>query len=146
MGETYISQGIQLVTSVMDLLPNRLKSNLLNILIIAAHPDAPEEYAGGMAALIAELGYWVKFLTLTNGDIGHYDYKGPELSKRRHKEALTAAERLGVQEYTIWDISDGWLVPTPENRDKVILFRKVGNCEELSFSNTGVHFSTYPKK
>ncbi|MWV42604.1 PIG-L family deacetylase [Paenibacillus sp. HJL G12] len=95
-------------------------SNLLNVLIIAAHPDEPEEYAGGTVALFAELGHRVQFLTLTNGDIGHYDYKGPELAKRRHQEALLAAERLGVQKYTIWNISDGWLVPTPENRDRVI--------------------------
>lgn len=95
-------------------------SNILNVLVIAAHPDEPEEYAGGTAALYAELGHRVKFLTLTNGDIGHYNYKGPELAERRHGEALVAAERLGVQEYTIWGISDGWLVPSPENRDKVI--------------------------
>lgn len=95
-------------------------SKILNVIVIAAHPDEPEEYAGGTAALYAELGHRVKFLTLTNGDIGHYDYKGPELVKRRGEEALVAAERLGVQEYTIWNISDGWLVPSPENRDKVI--------------------------
>ena len=95
-------------------------SDILNVLVIAAHPDEPEEYAGGIAALYAELGHRVKFLTLTNGDIGHYNYKGPELAKRRYGEALAAAERLGVLSYSIWDISDGWLVPSPENRDKVI--------------------------
>jgi len=95
-------------------------SEKLNVIVIAAHPDEPEEYTGGTAALFAELGHRVKFLTMTNGDIGHYDYKGKELAERRRGEALRAAERLGVEAYTIWDISDGWLVPSPEHRDEVI--------------------------
>ncbi|TCZ78432.1 PIG-L family deacetylase [Paenibacillus albiflavus] len=117
-------------------------SNILNVIVIAAHPDEPEEYAAGTAALYAELGHRVKFLTLTNGDIGHYNYKGPELAKRRHGEALLAAERLGVQEYTIWDISDGWLVPSLENRDKVVAHIREWDADVvITFhGNGGGHF------
>jgi Uncharacterized proteins, LmbE homologs len=92
----------------------------LQIIVIAAHPDEAEIYAGGTAALYAELGHNVKFVSLTNGDCGHYSMKGKELIERRTQEAYEAARRLGVKEYTILDIPDGQLSSTHEVRSEVI--------------------------
>lgn len=44
----------------------------LRVLMIFAHPDEGEVYSGGITALYTQLGYEVKFLSLTNGDAGHF--------------------------------------------------------------------------
>ncbi|RJX39630.1 PIG-L family deacetylase [Paenibacillus pinisoli] len=92
----------------------------LNIIVIAAHPDEAEIYAGGTSALFAELGHRVKFVSLTNGDCGHYSLSGQELVDRRTEEAHEAAKRLGVLEYSILNISDGRLSNHYEVREEVI--------------------------
>lgn len=88
---------------------------MTSILIVAAHPDEPEIYAGGTAALLARHGHRVKFLTLTNGDAGHQLLDASTLARRRADEAQVAAAALGVEEYEIFDIGDGLLatdIPT----------------------------------
>src|SRR5262245_36015181 len=44
----------------------------LHIICFGAHPDDCELNAGGVAALWASLGHHVKFVSTTNGDIGHW--------------------------------------------------------------------------
>ncbi|MBE9517920.1 MAG: PIG-L family deacetylase, partial [Bacteroidetes bacterium] len=44
----------------------------LNVIVLGAHPDDCEGDAGGLALLYAKLGHNVKFVSLTNGDAGHY--------------------------------------------------------------------------
>jgi LmbE family N-acetylglucosaminyl deacetylase len=95
-------------------------SKQLRILIIKAHPDEAEIYAGGTAALFAELGHMVKFLSLTNGCCGHYEMSGQELVDRRKREGLEAANRLGIAEYEVLDTPDGELLPDIATRKEVI--------------------------
>jgi len=92
----------------------------LNIIVLGAHPDDCEGDAGGLALLYAELGHRVKFVSLTNGDAGHYANGGGALAKVRMAEAEEAGKRLGVKEYVVMDNHDGELMPTLENRLKVI--------------------------
>lgn len=92
----------------------------LNIIILGAHPDDCEGDAGGLALLYAKLGHNVKFVSLTNGDAGHYAKGGGALAKIRMAEAQEAAKRLGVKEYVVMDNHDGELMPTLENRLKLI--------------------------
>ena len=91
----------------------------LNVLVFGAHPDDCDMDAGGTAILFASMGHRVKFVSLTNGDAGHYAYGKEELAAIRLAEAQEAGRRFGV-EYTVLDISDGTLEPTYENRLKVI--------------------------
>ena len=70
----------------------------LNIIAIFAHPDDAEVKMGGTAALWAEMGHSVKFVSLTNGDAGHHEKGGGELAKIRYKEAQEAKERLDISE------------------------------------------------
>lgn len=91
-----------------------------NIIVITAHPDEAEIYAGGTSALFAEKGHRVKFVSLTNGACGHYLQSGQELIDRRTMEAHEAAKRLGVLEYSILDIPDGRLTNSYEVREEVI--------------------------
>lgn len=87
----------------------------LNIIVFGAHPDDAEIRAGGTARLWADLGHHVHFVSTTNGDIGHWQYAGPELARRRFQEVTEAAKILGVTT-SVLDIHDGELMPTLENR------------------------------
>jgi LmbE family N-acetylglucosaminyl deacetylase len=87
----------------------------LRIICFGAHPDDAEFKAGGVAALWASLGHKVKFVSVTNGDIGHWQKFGPELAARRKAEVKKAAQILGI-ETEVLDIHDGQLLPTLENR------------------------------
>jgi LmbE family N-acetylglucosaminyl deacetylase len=87
----------------------------LRIIAFGAHPDDCEIKAGGVAAMWAAQGHHVKFVSTTNGDIGHWKMAGGPLAQRRTEEVKKAAEILGI-ETEVLDIHDGELMPTLENR------------------------------
>lgn len=91
----------------------------INVIVFGAHPDDCDNDVGGTAILFAQLGHKVKFVSLTNGDAGHYAMGGGELAKIRIAEAMEAGKRFGV-EYEVLDNHDGELMPTLANRLKVI--------------------------
>lgn len=91
----------------------------LRIMVIGAHPDDAELDAGGTAAMWAAQGHHVKFVSTTNGDIGHAREAGAQLAVRRMKEVEEADKVLGVEATEIYDIHDGELMPTLENRRMV---------------------------
>ena len=93
--------------------------NKTRIIMIGAHPDDCDDDGGGTAAIFAQMGYAVKFVSVTNGDAGHHLTGGVELAKRRFAEAQQAGKRLGV-EYDVLDNHDGQLMPTLEVRLQVI--------------------------
>lgn len=92
----------------------------LRIIAIFAHPDDAESKMGGTAALWAQMGHDVKFVSLTNGDHGHQSMGGGPLANRRRAEAQEAARRLGVKEYIILDNHDAELLPHLHIRQQVI--------------------------
>lgn len=92
------------------------------IIVFGAHPDDCELDAGGTAALWAKAGCKVKFVSVTNGDIGHHEIAGAPLALRRTAEVKRCAEILGI-ETEVLDIHDGELTPTLENRR--IITRKI---------------------
>jgi len=87
----------------------------LRILCFGAHPDDCELKAGGVAILWAMKGHHVKFVSVTNGDIGHWREAGGPLARRRKAEVERAARILGIATEVL-DIHDGELLPTLENR------------------------------
>ena len=90
----------------------------LRIIAFGAHPDDCELKASGVAAMWAAQGHKVKFVAMTNGDIGHFKMAGAPLAKRRLAEVRECAKILGI-ETEVMDIHDGELEPTLENRKKV---------------------------
>ena len=92
----------------------------INVLVFGAHPDDCDIKAGGVAALYVQQGHRVKFVSVTNGDAGHHEMGGGSLAQRRYAEAQAAAETIGNLEYELMDNHDGELMPTLENRYKVI--------------------------
>ena len=91
----------------------------MNIVVLGAHPDDCEAYAGGTAVKWARGGHNVLFVSLTNGDAGHHEMGGGALARRRRSEAAESARRGGVQTLTL-DHHDGELLPTLEARHEVI--------------------------
>jgi N-acetylglucosamine malate deacetylase 1 len=87
----------------------------LRILCFGAHPDDCELKAGGVAILWAAKGHHVKFVSVTNGDIGHWREAGGPLARRRKAEVERAARLLGIATEVL-DIHDGELLPTLDNR------------------------------
>ena len=66
----------------------------LRIICFGAHPDDCEIQAGGVAALWAAKGHKVKFVSVSNGDIGHWREAGGPLALRRKAEVEAAAKAL----------------------------------------------------
>ena len=87
----------------------------LRVIAFGAHPDDCELYAGGTACLWSQLGHHVKFVSATNGDIGHWQMAGGPLAQRRTAEVQAAAKILG-NAVQVLDIHDGEIEPTLENR------------------------------
>jgi LmbE family N-acetylglucosaminyl deacetylase len=91
----------------------------LRLLIVGAHPDDADFYAGGLAALYGDAGHTVKMVSLTNGDAGHQTEHGLELARRRRSEATAAGAVIGAS-YEVLENPDGELLPTLGNRRLVI--------------------------
>jgi LmbE family N-acetylglucosaminyl deacetylase len=122
----------------------------LRIICFGAHPDDAEFKAAGVAAKWSALGHKVKFVSVTNGDIGHWRTAGGPLAKRRAGEVREAAKVLGI-ETQVLDIHDGELEPTLENRRAItrlirdwkadIVISHRPNDYHPDHRYTGVHFS-----
>jgi N-acetylglucosamine malate deacetylase 1 len=90
----------------------------LNILVIGAHPDDPEK-VGGTAWNWIQQGHNVVLVSVTNGNAGHHELTADQLERARRDEARRAGEVIGAT-YIVMDINDGELMPTFENRLKII--------------------------
>jgi LmbE family N-acetylglucosaminyl deacetylase len=87
----------------------------LRIICFGAHPDDCEIRFAGCAALWTAKGHKVKFVSTTNGDIGHWREAGGPLARRRRAEVERADRMVGAVTEVL-DIHDGELLPTLENR------------------------------
>jgi N-acetylglucosamine malate deacetylase 1 len=94
------------------------QSRPLRIIAFGAHPDDAELKASGVAAQWAARGHKVKFVAMTNGDVGHFAMAGGPLARRRNAEVQECARILGI-ETEVLDIHDGELMPSLENRRTV---------------------------
>lgn len=95
-------------------------------LFFGAHPDDAEELMGGTAVKLAGNGHVVKFVSMCNGDCGHFspEYFGEEggkkLAARRKKEAERSAAVGGVSEYEILDHHDCCIQADLATREEVV--------------------------
>jgi N-acetylglucosamine malate deacetylase 1 len=95
--------------------PSPVAARPLRIIVFGAHPDDCELDAGGAAIKWAKQGHRVKLVSVTNGDIGHWQMKGKPLARRRLAE-VQAADRILGAETEVLPIHDGELEPTLEHR------------------------------
>jgi N-acetylglucosamine malate deacetylase 1 len=92
---------------------------VVRVLVVAAHPDDAEIFAGGVLARHGRLGNPVKIVSVTDGRSGHHDIAPNDLVRIRRAEARAAGERIGA-EYVTWDFPDGSLVANIEVREAII--------------------------
>jgi LmbE family N-acetylglucosaminyl deacetylase len=109
------SDGISPMTSPTPMPAQVPQDGKLRIIAFGAHPDDCELREGGAAAKWAALGHHVKFVSVTNGDIGHWAMAGGPLAIRRKKEVAETSKLLGI-DHEVLDIHDGELMVTMENR------------------------------
>jgi len=110
-----IAAGVMFATSGECSAQTPENDGKLRIIVFGAHPDDAEFKAGGTAILWAKQGHHVKLVSVTNGDIGHWQMAGGLLAQRRTAEAARADQVLGA-ESEVLDIHDGELEPNLENR------------------------------
>lgn len=108
----------------------------LRVMVVFAHPDEGEIYTGGITALYTRAGHQVKFMSLTNGDAGHYEMKPAPLAARRYKEAMESKQILSLGDYEVLSYHDQHLTNTKEVQDKVI--------KSIREWNADIVFTYYP--
>lgn len=91
----------------------------LNILVFGAHPDDCDFRFGGAAMLYRKLGHRVRFVSMTNGDTGHFSMGGGPLARRRYEEAQASAAIADI-EYEIMDVHNGQLEVNLFYRQQII--------------------------
>jgi LmbE family N-acetylglucosaminyl deacetylase len=101
-----------------------------HILFIGAHPDDCDFSAGGTAALCRARGDRVKFVSVSNGNKGHfypeYIADPKKLVARRMEEGRAAAAVIGAEFETL-GIPDGEVYVTPEATEAMVrLIRRFG--------------------
>jgi LmbE family N-acetylglucosaminyl deacetylase len=86
----------------------------MNILVIVAHPDDPEFFAGGAIARWSAEGHHVTYVLVTDGSKGTDDptLSGAALAALRQGEQRAAAAELGVSDIHFLTHVDGELANT----------------------------------
>lgn len=120
MKKFLLSRMLLLAISINPLVAQDKTKDKIRVIAIFAHPDDADSKMGGTAALLAQMRAAVKFVSLTNGDAGHYTQGGGVLGQRRRAEAQHAAKQYGIDEYTVLNNHDGELLPDLNVRLQVI--------------------------
>ena len=89
------------------------------VLVIGAHPDDAEVFAGGLVVRHCQQHSVVRIVSVTDGRSGHHEIPPEALVPIRREEARQAGESVGA-EYLTWDFPDGTLQPTLEVRSAII--------------------------
>ena len=97
------------------------------VMVIGAHPDDADIVCGGMTVKLIARGFKVKFVSVTDGRMGHHRLSPEETARVRRAEISEAARRFGLDGYDIYGYPDCGLYPTDEVRRLVA--RKIREYE-----------------
>ncbi len=86
------------------------------VLVLTAHGDDMEFFAGGTIARLCSLGYDVHLVMATDNSKGTFELTREQMVGLRLKEAQAAAEVLGLGSVACLDYPDGELSDVPLNR------------------------------
>ena len=98
-------------------------NKIKRFLMIGAHPDDADIRFGGTALKLTRAGHVVKFVSMCNGDCGHFDMglSKEALAERRYRETQASRAISGICEYQVFmENHDCEIEPSLENRRKVI--------------------------
>lgn len=85
------------------------------VLVLTAHGDDMEFFAGGTIAKLCSLGYDVHLVMATDNARGTFELTAEEMFGLRLKEAQAAAKVLGLRSVSCLDYPDGGLSDIPLN-------------------------------
>lgn len=117
----------------------------MKILVIIAHPDDPEFFAGGTLARWASEGSHIRYVVVTAGDKGNDDPSRSVdgLVALRQQEQLRAAAKLGVFDVAFLAYRDGELFNTMDlRRDLVREIRGFQPDMVLTSDHATMHFGS----
>jgi len=108
--------------------PDESAGELRRAMVVAAHPDDADFGAAGTAHLLAQAGWEVRYVVVTDGSKGSDDpsHTPAQLVTMRAQEQRDAAQLLGVQSVGFLGFTDGELV-----RDLVLLEAVVREIREF---------------
>jgi len=95
------------------------KVGACRVLVLGAHPDDAEFFAGGLLHEHRCKGSHVRLISVTNGQSGHHEQSSDSLVARRRLEAQESGRLLGC-DYDCWDFPDGSLQPSLQVREAII--------------------------
>lgn len=104
---------------------------MLDILVMAAHPDDAELSVGGTMAKLRQQGYKVGILDLTDGEPTPHG-----THETRLKEAKEAKEKLGIDFRKTLDLDNRYLMDSRDARERV--------AQVLREEQPSIIFSHYP--
>ncbi len=123
--------------SEWDSLPG-VVGDVERVLVVVAHPDDAEFWAGGTIAGWTEAGIEATYCVLTDGDAGGFDPAIPreEIPAIRRAEQRDAATLLGVGDVRVLGLSEGGLAEAnPQlHEDLVRIIRQVRPQRVLTWS------------
>ena len=92
------------------------KPGPIRVMVIGAHPDDADITCGCFALKLIAQGCKVKFVSVTDGRMGHHRHTPEETARIRRDETVEAARRFGLDGYDIYGYPDCGLIPTYETR------------------------------
>jgi N-acetylglucosamine malate deacetylase 1 len=92
---------------------------VVRVLVLAAHPDDAEIFAGGLLIRHCHHGNPVRIVSVTDGRSGHHQIPPQQLVSIRRHEAAAAGDHIGA-DYLTWDFPDGSLTPSLDLREAII--------------------------
>jgi LmbE family N-acetylglucosaminyl deacetylase len=108
------------------------------VLVIVAHPDDVDFWAGGTVARWTDAGVAVTYCVLTDGETGGYDVNVPrkDMPSIRRAEQQKAAALLGVKDVRFFGLTEGELRPRDIQlrRELVRLIRQVRPQQIITWS------------
>ena len=119
-GDTKKVRGKEYVAAcpaVIDTIPR--KPGPYRIMFVVAHPDDADIICGCFALKLIAKGMKVKFVSVTDGRMGHHRLSPEETARTRRAETIEAAKRFGLDGYDIYGEPDCGLVPTYELRCRI---------------------------
>lgn len=103
----------------MDILPDNIVERAL---VVVAHPDDAEFWAGGTVACWSRSGTAVTYLVLTDGDAGGFDAAMPrrDIPRIRRSEQKAAARILGVCDVRFLGLAEGTITQDMDLRRQIV--------------------------
>jgi len=123
-----------------------MKSEMLNILAIFAHPDDLTFYSAGTIAKWAEQGHNIISLCCTRGEVGSLrsGITKEQCAALREKELRAANELLGIKETIILDFPDGGLLNGSKLRERLVYFVRKYKADRVVTLDPWASYEVHP--